>query len=314
MVVVEGVLEAEGIAHRQLPVLGEALQGLRRLRCPPAAAGDHEGALRFEQHLAQAAQRARVAPRLHGFHARQRLRRRHRAQHVLGQHQHHGAGPPVHRGGEGTRNVLRDAAGIVDALDALGKALGAGPEEAAEVDFLEGLAVAKVAAHVADEQHHRRRILKRVVHADRRIGRARSARDEAYARPPRDARVRVGHEGGAAFLSVDDEADRIAVRMKAVEHREKAFAGHAERMRHALRDEARHEQVAGHDGRWNGCTGNDVLRVGGIGGCHACLCTRWPLIGSAQFTGAPRENAVAAIHGAVNYGRHVESRNPVVDD
>jgi hypothetical protein len=46
------------------------------------------------------------------------------------------------------------------------------------------------------------------------------------------------------LLPVDDEARAIAVRMKAVEHRQEAFARHAERHFHALFDQALHDQVA----------------------------------------------------------------------
>jgi hypothetical protein len=82
------------------------------------------------------------------------------------------------------------------------------------------------------------------VHADRCIGGARPAGDEAHARPPGELAVRLGHEGRAALLPVHDEARAIAVRMKAVEHREEAFARHAECDLHALRDQALDDQVA----------------------------------------------------------------------
>ena len=42
VVVVKRVLKAKGIAHRQLPVFGETLQRLGSLRCPTAAAGNHQ--------------------------------------------------------------------------------------------------------------------------------------------------------------------------------------------------------------------------------------------------------------------------------
>ena len=64
------------------------------------------------------------------------------------------------------------------------------------------------------------------MHADRGVGGARAARDEADARLARHLAVGVGHEGGAALLAVDDEADVGVVQR--VEHVQIAFAGYAE--------------------------------------------------------------------------------------
>ncbi len=57
--------------------------------------------------------------------------------------------------------------------------------------------------------------------------------------------MRLGHERRAAFLAVDDEADLFAVSVKAVEHGQVALARHAEHERHALRDQAFDDQMAG---------------------------------------------------------------------
>jgi hypothetical protein len=64
------------------------------------------------------------------------------------------------------------------------------------------------------------------VHADRGIGGAGAAGDEADARLAGHFAVGVGHERGAAFLAVDDEAD-VGI-MQGVEHVQIAFAGYAE--------------------------------------------------------------------------------------
>ena len=124
-------------------------------------------------------------------------------QHVFGQRQHHRAGAAVLRRGKGARHVFGQALGAVDALHEFGHAEGA--KEGAVVDLLKRLAVALIAGHVADEQHHWRRILRRRVHADAGIGRPRPAGDEAHARPPGQLAVRLSHEGGAALLPADDE-------------------------------------------------------------------------------------------------------------
>jgi hypothetical protein len=67
------------------------------------------------------------------------------AMHVFGQHQHHWASPPVHRGGKVLRHVLGDAARVVDALDPLGHAFGSQAKKGGKVDFLKRLAAARVA-------------------------------------------------------------------------------------------------------------------------------------------------------------------------
>ena len=121
----------------------------------------------------------------------------------------------------------------------------AGAEHLAVVEFLEGLAVALVAGHLADEQDHRRGVLERGVQADAGVGGARAARDEADARPAAELALRLGHERRAAFLAAGDEADALAVLVKAVEHRQVALARHAEDGVDALLDQRFDQRVAG---------------------------------------------------------------------
>src|SRR6185369_7047085 len=83
------------------------------------------------------------------------------------------------------------------------------------------------------------------VHADRSIGRTRTAGDKAHARAAAQLAVRLRHESGAAFLPVDDEADLFAVGVKAVEDGQEAFPGHAKSVGRALRHQAFHNQVTG---------------------------------------------------------------------
>ena len=159
-------------------------------------------------------------------------------QHVFRQDQHHRAGAAIHRCGKCARHVFGDAPRVVDALDPLGHAAGGRPEEAQEVDLLEGLAVACVAGHIANEQNHRRAVLKRGVHADGRIGGAGAARHKTDAGAVAEFAVRLGHVGRAAFLPVDDELDFVGVKVKTVQHREVTFARHAKSVGHALGDQA----------------------------------------------------------------------------
>ena len=244
MAVVHQVLEAERAAHRQLPRLGEALQRVARGRVPAAAADDDERPLRGEQHRSHLAQRAGRGPCQRRLGARQHRRVGGRGEHVFGQGQHHRARPAIHGRGECARHVLRDPIGRLDLGNPLREAERAGPEHLPVVDFLECLAVALVARHLADEEDHRRAVLERGVQPDAGIGGARPARDEADARPPRELALRLGHEGGAALLAAGDEADAVAVLVEAVQHGEKALARHAERGVDALRDEGLDERMA----------------------------------------------------------------------
>ena len=127
--------------------------------------------------------------------------------------------------------------------DPLRHAERAGAEDLAVVEFLKRFAVALIGRHLADEQHHRRRILERGVQTDRRIARAGAARHEAHARPRRQLALRFGHEGRTAFVAAGDEADALGMRVKAVEHRQVAFARHAEDGIDALRDQRFDERV-----------------------------------------------------------------------
>ncbi len=116
-------------------------------------------------------------------------------QHVLRQRQHHRARPSVHRGGIGARDIFRDTRGIVDPR----RPFAQRREHRLEVDLLKGFAVAGAAIDIADEQDHRLRVLHRDMHADRGIGRARAARDEGDAGPPRQRAVGTGHERRTAL-------------------------------------------------------------------------------------------------------------------
>ena len=183
-------------ADRQLPVLGEALQR----RHAASASQPPPPAITSGRSPPAAARAARAAPPAPASRAPARRAAAPAAavgvrQHVLGQHQHDRAGPALHRGVEGARDVFGQAVGVVDLADPLGHAQRAGAEHLPVVDLLEGLAVALVAGHLADEQDHRRAVLERGVHADAGVGRARAAGHEADARPAAELALRLGHEG-----------------------------------------------------------------------------------------------------------------------
>ena len=281
MAVVERVLETEAASHGQLPRLGEALQTAAAFRRPAGAADHDEGSLGAQEQAAQVAQRAGRGPGLRRLHAREHRRGGGRGQHVFGQCQHHRAGTALHRRVERPRHVLRQAVGVLHLAHPLGHAERARAEHLAVVDLLEGLAVALIAGHLADEQHHRRGILEGRVQADGGIAGTWAARHEAHAGPVRELALRVSHERRAALVAAADEADAVAVLVQAVQHREVAFAGHAEHGVDALGDQGFDQGMAG--------------RSRHHGGRHAAarrrLATR-RLTSEAQVT--PRTSAAAA--------------------
>ena len=84
------------------------------------------------------------------------------------------------------------------------------PVHSAVIDFLKGFALGVLAVDLADEQNQRSRILECSVQADARVGRARTARDEADAGTARELAVGFRHVRGAAFLAADHEFDVVA--------------------------------------------------------------------------------------------------------
>ena len=262
MPVVENVLEAEGAADGNLPVLGETLEVAGRVGRPATAADDRERALGLDQQLAKLLQDVRIRIPPHRHDARQDRRGRGRGQHVLRQRQHHRPGTSLHRRAEGACHIFGQAVGRLHLAHPLRQAEGARAEHLAVVDLLESLAIALVGGHLAHQQDHRRRVLEGDMHADAGVGRARPARDEADARAAGQLAVGLGHEGGAAFVATGDEADAVAMLVEAVQRRQEALAGHPEHRVDALGDQGLHEGVAGETGgeRGRGSGHGDIGR------------------------------------------------------
>ena len=93
------------------------------------------------------------------------------------------------------------------------------------------------------------------MHAHRGLGRAGAARDEAKARPVGELAVRLGHVGGARLVAAHDELHLVAHVVEAVQHREEALAGNAEREVGAVDHELVHEELAA------------------VAGAHSCFTT-----------------------------------------
>ena len=244
MVVIKRVLKSEGITHWQLPVFGKALQGLGRLRRPATSTGDDKRLFSGQQHLAQLSQAARIAPSLHRFHARNGTRRDLAHQHIFWQNDHNRAGPAVHGGGKGPCYIFRHAFWIVNALYTLGHTSGAWPEEVEIVNLLKRFAVAKVAAHIAYKQNHRRAVLEGRVDAHRRVGSPRPPRDKTNAWTAAQTPLRVCHISGAAFLAVDHKLNLVSVSMESIQDGQVTFSRHTKCVGDALFYQALDQQMA----------------------------------------------------------------------
>ena len=165
-------------------------------------------------------------------------------QHILRQDQYHGAWTSIHRRGKCAGDVFWDAFGIVDALNPFGHTARGWTKKTEVIDLLKRFTVARIAGDVADKQHQGRGILKRRVHANRRIGGTRPTRDKAHTGPTSELAGSLGHEGCTALLPVDDKFDIVFVGMKTVQHRQKTLTRNAKSVRHALCDQAFNQQVA----------------------------------------------------------------------
>ena len=126
---------------------------------------------------------------------------------------------------EGARDVFGDPRSDVD----LRRPFGDRAEHLAVIDFLKRLAVHHVAADLADQHDHRRRILERGMDADRRMARAGTARHHADARLAGQLAVGLRHVGGAGFVAGVDELEAVADVEQRIQHFQIAFARHAER-------------------------------------------------------------------------------------
>ncbi len=253
MAVVEQILEAEGTRHRQLPGLGEALQCQARRRVPAAAAGDHQRALRGQQPLAQFAQCRRSRPALRCAHPRQ------------------------HRSAQSSWSAcLRaaparpDRAGPARRCGRRAPHIRAGDRRRAPRRPTWPCQACRGRTSAGSRPPGRPRGRAGRWPPGRRTapsaccpGRQCAARCSHWWRPDRGSRnTRPGNgpslpwasamNAGAAFLATGDEADAIAVRVKAVEHRQVAFARNAEAGLDALLDQRLDEQVPGKPGLWTG--------------------------------------------------------------
>ena len=110
------------------------------------------------------------------------------------------------------------------------------PEHPAEVDLLECVAPLEPHRELTDEHDHRRLVLLGRVDAGGGVEHAGPAAHHQHSRRPRELRVGLGGEGGAALLSARHERERRRVD-ECVEHGEEALARNAEGALAPARDE-----------------------------------------------------------------------------
>ena len=238
MVAVEQRRAPKRDRDRQVEAFGEALERRAAAIAPADAAQDRDRPFGDRQHSLQFG---------HMRWTRPDRRRRDPGgvahigalgQHIFGQGDHDRAGSPLHRNMIGALHDFRDARGILD----LRCPFGRGAEKSGIVHLLERAAPEHAALDLADEENQRNRIMLRDMHAMGRIGRAGPAGHEADPRAIDQLGVRDRHHRGPRLLPAD--RDRQGGVMHRVERREIGFAGHAEDVLCALRDELVDEDLA----------------------------------------------------------------------
>jgi hypothetical protein len=221
--VIEEVLTPEGGCDGQGVGRGEMLQGCRSLGGPAGATDDNDGTLRLCQFGTQRVQIFGTRRRLYGLVRRGIGNCGGFREHVLRERQHNRARAARRGALEGAMHEFGDARGGFD----FGHPFGERREHLAEFHFLKGLAAARAALYLADEEDHRGGVLKRGVNADAGMGSAGTAGHHAYAGPAGELAIGFGHVGGGAFMFGDDDLDFGRV-VEGVEDVEVAFAGDAE--------------------------------------------------------------------------------------
>ena len=169
--VVDEVLAAERARDRELVRLAERLHVAARLRRPAALAHDDERSLGGGEQLAQPLEIPGRGLDARGLDANSVGDVRLLGEHVLGQREHDRARPPGQRERERLGHRLGDVARRCRPPTRPSRSP---PNDLGVVELLPRLAAAERARHLPDEEDHRRRVLLRRVHADRRLRRARA--------------------------------------------------------------------------------------------------------------------------------------------
>ena len=236
---VEQALAAEGDRGRDVIRHEEVADGGLALRAPTAAAENGERALGLRQqrhHLRHGARRG-----VGGQHAlRADVRHGHAVLlHLLADGDDDGAGAAADRHVEGMRHDLGDAPRVVD----LRHPFGERREHPAVVHLLEALAVRLLDGNLADEQHHRRAVLHRHMHADGGVAGTGPARDDGHAGLARQLTLRLRHVDGAGLEAAGDELHAVSGGVETVQQVQVAFARHREHMARPVRHQRIGQQL-----------------------------------------------------------------------
>ena len=235
--VVDVVLAPPGGGDGHAALLEPAPELPSGLGRPRLTADDRERSLRRREQPPELGELGLARRRLRRDVGRRVRHLRTLDEHVLGQREHDGPGPPGRRRSERASDELGDPLRPVDLRDPLRERA----EDEPVVELLEGLPPHVAATDLTDEQDHRRPVLERRVHPDRRLRRARAAGHEADPRASRQLPVRLGHVGRARLVPARDEADRAVAQR--VEDVDVALARHAEREIGAVDRELVDEQL-----------------------------------------------------------------------
>ncbi len=159
--------------------------------------------------------------------------------HLLADRDDDRTGPAAHRHVEGVGHDLGDAPRVVDLRDPLRERA----EHAAVVHLLEALAVRLLDRDLTDQQHHRRRVLHRHVHADRGMAGAGPARHDGDTRLAGQLAMRLGHVDRARLEAAGDEFDAVALRVEPVQQVKVALAWHGKGMGGTIGHQGIREQL-----------------------------------------------------------------------
>ena len=225
--VVHVILPPERRRNRNLRRGCKGGQRRRGLLRPMRPAHDHKGPFGTAQPRQQVIPNARVWRHICVPTAGEIRYVRRRAQHIFRQRQHHWPRTPGHRKAKRARDVFRQAGCVIALINTLGQRA----KHRFVINILKGLPIRLAIVDLADEQHHRRAVLPRHMHARAGVAGPRPARDKAYTRLAGQLALRLCHHRGPAFVAANDVLDAAVI--EPVKRGQKAFARHREHALHA---------------------------------------------------------------------------------
>ncbi|MCY1516705.1 hypothetical protein D9M68_513530 [compost metagenome] len=242
-------LAAHGVRDRDAEAAGERLHGVGGVADVDTAAAQHQRAGGAGQHAGRlleiaacrpAAQRGRAAIVGAGIE-RVRVEGVDLVRDVLGDVQHHGAGPAAGRNRERAAHQLRNALDLLHAQHVLDD----GAQHFQLARFLRHVLPRVHPVRIAHQGHHRRARVVGLRKPCHQVGRARSQRGVAHARTAADLGVGIGGEDRAALV-----VDEVVVQLQAargVIERQQLEAAHAEHQADFMRGKHARDGFAARD-------------------------------------------------------------------